>query len=204
MIQIREQALKKSLLEEYGFVANIQHSRKRRLLIAFGNMTIDHYFKEPRKLPFYNLYENQLIPPGATKFLGLGPKLCIKLSIPNHNISKSVQELRECIRRKYYFAARTLQLDEEKEDYNPKLYIQSLWKPSKKVNPTMVEKMRNEFETELEELLNICKSKFRKQGKLPSYLLNAAKTLRDDNDAMVILADKNQGFCVANTITYNK
>ena len=68
----------------------------------------------------------------------------------------------------------------------------------------MVEKMRNAFETELEELFNICNSKFRKQGNLPSYLLNVAKTLRDDNDAMVILADKNQGFCVANTITYNK
>lgn len=120
---------------------NITWTNSTTLRTVVENMSMDHYFQEPQNLPFHNLCDIQIVPPGATKLLGLGPKF------PLH--------------------------ENDTEEYNPRRYIRSLWKPDPIKNTS-------------------------------TYLLNTAQTLRDNNDVMVILADKNQGFCVTNTITYNE
>ena len=147
---------------------------------------------------YHNYCEDKAIPIGIAPILGLGLKFCIKKPRPPVESANILcDRLDTQVRRIAYFSNREVSEDE----YNPKLYLPSKWKP--KPADKEIEEALAEFRALLKKnrvryfakanpsLSNI----FPSQGKL-------IKSMKKHDKYIIIQADKNLGAVIMNRDTY--
>ena len=147
---------------------------------------------------YHNYCEDKAIPIGIAPILGLGLKFCIKKPRPPVESANILcDRLDTQVRRIAYFSNREVSEDE----YNPKLYLPSKWKP--KPADKEIEEALAEFRALLKKnrvrylakanpsLSNI----FPSQGKL-------IKSMKKHDKYIIIQADKNLGAVIMYRDTY--
>lgn len=184
-----------------------------------------YYFARPTHLAFHDLTSYIKPPPGLPKLLGLGQKFIptprwsptwAQIEAPTYNqFDRDLRVKAFCIGHmdrpapipeELYEPGREAELaqaiaTQPKEDYNPRMYIKSQWKPPPHMVPKELDRRLKHFQASL-------KSKFSRRRRGKSNLLPHQRRtlcwLRQQHDLMVVQCDKNLGPAVIERAEYIK
>lgn len=162
-------------------------------------MTARAYFSRITNITCHNFCEPpDLMPTGVKSLLGLGLKYCIKAPKPTNKIDKTIERLRDDVRRIAWLRFNPQHEDPE-TTYIPGLYLKTDWK----ADPTFpeIEKCLDNFETEIR------RTRVRYNQPTLSNLTatqwKLSKSLKTHDEFISIEADKNLGGCFLLRDTYN-
>jgi len=179
---------KKSNYQKYGFVADPKFTTRANSVNTLAKMPTKIYFNKPTNLSFHNLCTTKQPPKGLNSLLGLGHKFVLQKKMPPNQINHTLKEFCRDIRMKYFFADMKLPNDVI-EDYNPRLYIKSKWEP-----PEADENVESRLAEFRKLLLQNIKNKVPKPANnLSRVQYKALKWLKNNNEFIIIQADKNLG-----------
>ena len=101
-----------------------------------------------KNMKFHDLTTFRKAPAGLGKLLGLSLSFCLQSPRPNQDIDLMMSRLRDDVRRKAFFCGQP----ENENNYNPKIYIKSDWKPPE-ANEEIEDRL-DRFESEARKLQN--------------------------------------------------
>lgn len=171
-----------------------------------------YYFCRPRSLSFHNLTTTLSPPYDLGPLLGLGPKFIPTPRYSNgpweldafSNSKATLHRMERSLKIRCFFADQGDDSDEENlpedlpDQYNPRMYIASNFKPPIYTYPWIVQKRFHNFRTE------ITKAFRRQRGRsnLLPYQRRALQWAQTQDDFVVCLSDKNLGFCIMEKTQY--
>ena len=121
-------------MKSYGFCTNPELTVKHNAVIQLALAPSWFYFDKPMNSTFHDLTTTIAPPRNLQTLLGLGLKFIPNQKYSTSNISKSIHRLQDDMKLKFFFAG---EKDDEKE-FDPKMYINSDWRPSQHVVPCNV------------------------------------------------------------------
>ena len=187
----------RELIITYGFIANPKLSLFQNTILQLQNRKIFQP-ELPKRLKFHLVDGNLQIPPDTKNILGLGSKFCLEKRTPSRRLRKTFSRLVRSVRTRALVAS--LDPTKQKEAFNKKLYV----KTTKDIPlaPPYIENCIQKF-------MEIILYMTQKLSTKPNYNLNKVQrqtlqTLRNNNDIIVIDADKNLGITVLKRSKYIK
>ena len=161
-------------------------------------MSLFQYFNRPTNLAFHDLTTRLSPPQNLRSLLGLGLKFIptpYKTTLLSQLRSEkgAFPRLRRNIELKCFFIdSPPLDPNESSPDYNPRMYVQSPWKPPFSLVPRPLSHRLAQFETTIAPLF---RSKPIRQNLLRHQRF-ALESLRSQNDFLIAQCDKNLGPAV--------
>ena len=149
-------------------------------------MPAELYFNQPSNKSIFD-FTNTALPPGSYELLGLGLKFCIKAKQPANNLKNTLDRFEHDVRVKAYLKAED---PPEDPDFNPKLYIKAPWwepGPADEAVETALENFKERL-TEKQQEYQVDTS-----PNLTYLQISALQALKDNDDIIVVEADKNMG-----------
>lgn len=157
------------------------------------------YFSIPQNISFHNLCKKIAIPIGSNNLLGLGHKFILQQYKPRNLLNKSIESFKREARLKHFFYEETpSDSNNTFTDTPKKLYIKSDWEPP--MGNKILETKLSNFATALRNKRIILPQK--RCTNLNNLQLHVLKQLKNSNDIIVLLADKNLGPVLMDKDTY--
>jgi hypothetical protein len=183
-------------LESYGFIGDPEVPLWKNIEDVLGNMTKFEYFNRPQQMAYHNLCSEKQPLQGIGITLGLGLKFCIQTKLPPSNLKSSFERFIQDIRKRYTFAGRI------GDDTPKKIYIKS----TTKFSPS-----EDHFEERIENFIRTLEHKKLRhlENSKPSTNLTKLQQqqlnlLRNNQDFIILNADKNLGPCILERDIYIK
>ena len=186
--QIEQQALTtytqhhRTLLRQYGFVADLNKTRRQNILTVLTSYLHDEYLSRPSNLAFHDLTTHAKIPKTTKNLLGLGTKFCIAEDKPNYSWIKTSQER---LTRQIRLHAELPPFDEDK----PALWCSSDYEPPRADRFT--EGNIKLFFRRLKH--RIRRYQHRRSPNLTRTQRNILQDLRNNDSIVILNCDKNLG-----------
>jgi hypothetical protein len=171
----------------HGFVVNPNRPKWIHKLDALRWMQSSRYFHRIQQMRFHDLCTTLTPPPNLGSLLGLGDKFCIEQGTPHPDWQSSIHRFRRSIRLRHQF-----EHHEEKEAFNPKMYIPSDYQP-KTVADGPIESQMLSFAHQIESASNRHIKALRPKFNLSKHQHSLLTTLKEDDRFVVALSDKNLG-----------
>ena len=153
------------------------------------------YFGRPTNTAFHNFCEPETrVPENLGLLLGLGMKFIPTPFFTCNNIQETTKKLQRSLELKTFFAGQ----EPDNEDYDPKIYIPSKWKPKPWMLPRELTYRLSRFRRAITPL-------FRKQRGTPNLLpaqRHLLHDLRNHEDLIIVDCDKNLGPAVIERSKY--
>ena len=191
--------------KSYGYHSNPNTPPWYRTKTILENMPPCIYFNRPSTLSYHNLCPTEdtttTPPPGITSLLGLGSKFCIQnRSIPT-NITHTMTKFKRDVRTHFFFKD---DINEEKlENNNSKLYVKNTkWAPP--LAKPEIELRRTNFENELTKAIHEKTLRHNYSSNISRVQEHAIKTLKNNEDFIITLTDKNLGPAILRREQYIK
>ncbi len=186
--------------DQYGFTANPLLTHWTNIKLKLSNISITEYTNNINNLTYHNLCVHFSPPQGTKQLLGLGPKFIPQRAFPNPAITSSFNAFQHDARLKYTFAGA------EPSDFTKndrKIYVKSTWIP-----PPGNYELESRLNNFRDSLLSINNERIQNLTK-PSYNLNRIQhntlnSLKNNDDIIILLADKNLGPVTMDKHTYIK
>jgi hypothetical protein len=191
------QATNGECIRTYGFVANtdLHPARQRQAILANTPKAI--YFQRMQNDLCHDLCTERTPPPQFKTLLCLGAKFCIQRRRPKPIPDGAFLRMQRDTRLRYFFANKRRNTSED--DYNPKLYVKSNWRPPHANFD--VEIRICEFEKAMRRVAAPYQAQ-RQRSNLTKVQQALCNTLRNHPDFVVALADKNMGPCIIERAKY--
>ena len=188
----------KHCIRTYGFIANPNLTHWHNCKHKLSQLTPSTYFNSINNLTFHNLCINHTPPPGTKNLLGLGHKFIPQRAFPKLLLQPTLTDFNRDIRLKYTFAG--VQSNSLTKN-DKKIYVKSDWIP---------DPGNDDLEHRLEEFKNqLTKAATANRTNLirPTYNLDKSQyrtlhSLKNNQDIIVLLADKNLGPVTMDRETY--
>ena len=148
----------------------------------------------------HNLCTVKTPPPGTEELLWNGLKFCIEKPLPKPHFQTTMARLRKEIRLKHFWSKRPTA--EPTDEYNPKLYIKSLWDPPPASEP--LETAMTAFESELQTQIQLNQQKSQRQHNLYPSHRRLLTLLKQNPDFIVLPTDKNLGPAILERDIYKQ
>ena len=148
----------------------------------------------------HNLCTVKTPPPGTEELLWNGLKFCIEKPLPKPHLQTTMARLRKEIRLKHFWSKRPTA--EPTDEYNPKLYIKSLWDPPPASEP--LETAMTAFESELQTQIQLNQQKSQRQHNLYPSHRRLLTLLKQNPDFIVLPTDKNLGPAILERDIYKQ
>ena len=150
-------------------------------------------------LTFHNLCKKHRPPSGTKNLLGLGHKFIPQRQIPMPILNRTLKEFFRDTRLKYTFAGK-IPTPMSKND--KKIYIKSDWDPP--LGNTELESRLLDFQNTLTHTITNHISQTSKSSNLSRLQYHTLMKLKDNNNIIVLLSDKNLGPVTMDKDTYIK
>jgi len=184
-------------IRTYGFTADPKKPIWKNIPSALKSILATTYLNSPSNLHCHNLCERLPPPAGFNILLGLGLNYCIEQRKPTPNIQKTMDKINNSVRLKAWLTENPL---EKNQNYNPKLYLPSRWKPPEA--SIEIEKRLKEFKTALTEEKNKNAITTISKSNLTKLQQSCLEKIKNDRRYIVCLSDKNLGPVILERSTY--
>jgi len=162
-------------------------------------MTPTQYFCKATNMACHNYCSIKPMPVGTKQLLGLGLKYCIKRTRPTNKLDTTIDRFTNDVRRTYFFKYTSMPEEDGIIRYIPGLYHKSDWEPPKACKE--IEQSITNFSRELRNRQSFYQSK-PTLSNLTSSQWGLIDYFKDNNDHIVIEADKNLGGCLLDRPVY--
>lgn len=148
-------------------------------------------------MAFHDLTPGKIIPPVAKEVLGYNLKFIPtpRFTTGSKSIDDATDRLERDVDLKIFFAGEDKNDDED--EYHPKLYDKSIWRPHPKYIPVTVNTRLHRFHQRLLALF----TKRRSRSNLRPSQLKLLQSIRADKNVLIVNADKGLGPCA---VTYQQ
>ena len=182
----------------FGFTANPNLTHWENCKQILQQTTYNKQKNQPIKnLTFHNLCSKYKPPPGTKNLLGLGHKFIPQRHFPKPILHQTLANFKRDVRLKYTFAG---EIPSPMSKNDKKIYIKSDWDPP--TGNDELESRLSAFSTTLTESIATHNSSIPKSSNLTRLQYHTLQQLKDNDDIIVLLADKNLGPVTMDKDTY--
>jgi hypothetical protein len=185
-----------SVTASFGYFPDAHAPLWKNTEEVLKKMTVFQYFNRPKRMAYHNLCVTQQPPKGIGITLGLGLKFCTQTSLPPPSLTMSFNCFTEDLRKCYMFAGSLKDLDTPK-----KMYIKN--------SEFVPESMCEHAEARLHNFISTIKNakhhhqlNAKRSTNLTYLQQQHLKFLRNNQQFIILDADKNLGPCIMERDTY--
>ena len=183
----------------FGFVANYNFTASHNAYIHLSLMPAWFYFDRANNLAFHDLTTTPSPFLNLRSLLGLGHKFCPMPRFSTSCVKETFKRFHHDYYCKIFYANKDFS-NNDQNDYDPKMYVNSDWTPTDWMIPTAAVRRFNQFRLHIDAL-------FRKR-KVSSNLLShqhlALRQLQLQQEFLVVQCDKNLGPAILEYNVYIK